>query len=219
MLIGDIAKDSVITIYYNTPFGTYEYRTTAIECGDTNFELVVHTILDENNKIVKFNPACPTKIELQGASQLSMKVDSINFSYKGGKTCHVITSHSRISVVNKRDTFRLPFKVSCTVDMVANTRVKGMINDISFEGLSVTLPAEETERIIQGSVLKINFVHGLAGTHFEFKCKVVRIHDIDEHNRLFGCAIEQGSNSMRNIIMQIQMEEARKKRSTYVLKK
>lgn len=221
MLIGEIAKDTTLIIYYDTPEGSYEYTTVVIGQGDNHFELIVKTIMTEDNKFMKFptGEGYKLRIELVGASSLGLKVDSIDFCYANGKTCHVIRSRGRISVVNKRETFRMPFRIACEIDLVNKKKIPGKINDISFEGISVLIGKEDSIKITQGSVMDVRFNWGIPSTSFDLRCKVMRVQEKDLDINIIGCTVERGTNSIRTLIMHLQMEEARKRRGTYTLRK
>ena len=219
MLIGEIAKDTNITIYYDTPEGTKVYQTAAIEQGNTNMELVVKTIMTEDNTIAKFDKNFLIRIELKGSSNIGLRVDNIELHYNQGRTTHAIQSRSRIAIANKRETFRLPFSVECKAQVATNKTVIGRINDISFEGISILINIEDSTNIVQNSTIRIKFSWGVPIIDFDLYCKVMHTHNRDEKTCLVGCTLERNSTQIRNLIMHLQMEEARKKRNTYSMKK
>lgn len=218
MLIGEITKDTEIIVCYGPEENCIEYTTYAISCGDNNFELRVALINDENGQYVKFDNTLPIKIKLSGSSNFELKVDAINFSYCQGKATHVICSRSHIAVNNKRDTFRLPFKIDCKISSVVFKNIPGRTNDISYEGISVILPAENCKRLTEGSVIDVQFEYGLTATEFKLHCKIVRLQPLND-KCLLGCTVEQGGNQLRTLITHLQREELRKRRGVYTLNK
>lgn len=218
MLIGELTRDTKINIFYDTPEGTEVYSTTVIERGNTNFELVVRAIITEDNKIAKFNSTYPIRIELEGNSCVGLKLDSIDFSYNGGVITHILKSRNRFAIPNKRDTFRIPFHHNCIFHSVHKLGCKAHIRDISFEGISIIVNNVDITKVVPNSIISIEFSWGLNCVSFELRCRVARIQPLEDGRSILGCTIQTGQNTMRTLIMHLQMEEVKRRRNTYTLK-
>lgn len=218
MLIGDIARGTRLKIRHENGDNAVIYKTIALEKGNNNFELIVKTINTENNKLAVFDDFTSLKLEIEGENGLILPIDEIHFNYNNGRAYHTLVSRSRIEISNKRNSIRMPFFIDCDVK-AHNKRFKGKIRDISFEGIGLVMLSTDMEGITTGSKIIVDFYWGLNQLSFDLNCKVVRVQQLNDRFVLLGCSIEVGQNSIKSLIMHLQLEEVRKRRSTYTYKK
>lgn len=214
MLIGDVAKGTQIKIVGNYNDQEYEFDTLAIGPGAQKIELIVKPIII-NNRLADFSKMKDIRVNVIGSSNITFDVNEISKVYDSGRMYHCIISRERVSTVNRRETFRMPFVVACVVSCRGH-KLRGYTRDISVEGISFKLDIEDLDKIEENCRVNVEFHYGIPEVTYDVTCRVVRVTVLDEYDKFFtvGCKAERSGNSLRSLTMHLQLEEVRRQRNS-----
>ena len=213
MFIGDIAKGTEVSFMLVKGEKELAIDTVAVRSHENNGCLAVK-VLTLNGKVLRFDKMDTTGMEfyinVKGTQSLSFRVDDIDLIHEDGRLYHALKSS------DKRDAFRVDMKTEAVIEL-GNKKLTGRIVDISTSGAGLVV-YESVDNIPLGGRVHVSFSTGVPRCHYDVSGKLVRKHDIDGDGSKIRLGIKFNSTpqAINNLIMQMQIEDIRKRKARII---
>lgn len=208
MLITELLPEQNITlqVYINATILSFESRV--IKCYPRKASILTTAVFKENkpisfhgagiivNVIVAFPDAKPI---------LFKNVTSKLMKNTNGEYCYLLTTITAGSVYNRRENFRCFLGIPIHVQFGLNTVARpAVIRDISYTGFAIV--CDSSISMQQGQIIHTVLTDQPKknGNIYSFHLYgiIVRIQELENGNRLFGCVINQPVVGLDKYIME-----------------